>query len=366
MQVVATMLVGPGTEELIREALVSVAGLYDSLCVIDTRPDSHESDLEEIVAMLGKAGPTVFFLERFDWRNDFSAARNFALDCATKCGGTHALTIDTDERLSVDRDEWARCVAVNEAADLFELRSSDHSYAKERLIRLGSFPEWIGPTHERLQFHRDKLGKEQVGIAMLPGSFSEPQKTPEQLKHKFERDVSVLLGWLQEQPNRATSRWYRYLGESYFGLEQFEKAYECFYRAAHDDRGSREERAWACFRSGECNVLLGRYREAVESGAWTLALHAGLAREAGYVAAWACAMQNEAEQALYWALMGINCPPTSARRGSVHPGALTNCWRIVARCAQALGYVKLLDEAQNQLGIANAANITLPDPAPDR
>ena len=75
-------------EESLPRALGSVAGLVDEVVVVDTGSKDKTRDVAR------EMGANVY---DFQWQDDFSAARNFAMDKAT---GDYVFFLDADERLS--------------------------------------------------------------------------------------------------------------------------------------------------------------------------------------------------------------------------------------------------------------------------
>ncbi len=80
----------------IDDCLKSLTGVVDEIVVVDT--GSTDDTVE-------KARHFPVNLHTFKWRNDFSAARNYAIDQAS---GDWILYIDADERLEVPDP---RCLA---------------------------------------------------------------------------------------------------------------------------------------------------------------------------------------------------------------------------------------------------------------
>ena len=75
-------------EEALPRALNSVSGLVDEVVVVDA---GSEDDTKRVAADMGA------LVHDFPWTDDFSAARNFAMDKAT---GDYVFFLDADERLS--------------------------------------------------------------------------------------------------------------------------------------------------------------------------------------------------------------------------------------------------------------------------
>jgi glycosyltransferase involved in cell wall biosynthesis len=141
--IVSTTLTGSNSD-IIGDALASVLQQVDRCIVIDT---GAKDDTIDIARRL--AGDKLL-LREFPWKDDFAAARNFALEAAAEAGATWAVTLDTDERLLFDRDfDLARALARTQA-QVCMVVDDVGSYSKERIVRLPAKVRWEGPTHECL------------------------------------------------------------------------------------------------------------------------------------------------------------------------------------------------------------------------
>lgn len=88
MPVLTLCMIVKNEEKYLRECLKSVDGIADEIVIVDT--GSSDRTLE----IAGEFGAKIY---HFEWVNDFSAARNFALSKST---GRWILYLDADERLS--------------------------------------------------------------------------------------------------------------------------------------------------------------------------------------------------------------------------------------------------------------------------
>jgi len=208
MKLISTTLAG-NNQDIVADALKSVVDWVDGCLVIDTGSD--DDTLKTACAVAGRK----FYTRKFTWTGDFSQARNFALESVQELGGDWAITLDTDERIHLNGDD-VRSILEDTTAGALMMRHQSGAYVKERCIRLPSVERWAGPVHE--SFAAYKVGSEVLGRAY----FTELQKTPAQLKNKFERDAAILEGYTKAYPSNP--RWFYYLGESYKNLGQLTNA----------------------------------------------------------------------------------------------------------------------------------------------
>jgi len=287
VKIASTTLTG-NSAGVIGEALESVVSWVDCCLIIDTGIS------DETLLVAERVAGAKCVVRRFPWSNDFSAARNFALDAAHELGANWAITVDTDERIQHNGEDLR--AAMQDASDgVLMLYDEARSYAKERCFRLPALARFEGPTHE--SFPGYKVGARTLERA----TFHELGKSPEALRHKFERDVEILKKHTRAHPNDP--RWFYYLGDSLKNLGSLPEAISA-YEQCTALRGWNEESAWACYRAAECLCQLKRFADAIERCAIGLSRHAGIA-ELPWLAAFAAFQLQDHAQAVYWARLSI-------------------------------------------------------------
>jgi tetratricopeptide (TPR) repeat protein len=286
---IVSMTLAGNSREIIGDALRSVVDWVDSCLVIDT---GISDDTLEIAREI--AGDKLI-VRQFPWQDDFSAARNFALAAAAETGAEWAVTLDTDERLDPGNLD-VRAELAKTQVDALHIQFVGGSYGKERFFRLPARGLYVGPTHEAF-VQRGGNGTDTLA-GML---FDELGKTPEQYRHKAERDAKILLRHTKHHPDDP--RWFYYLGDTLAGLGMHEEAVGAFLKCAGLN-GWDEEGAWAMYRAAESLLKIDRPAEAIEACATGMAKHAGLA-ELSWLAAYASWQANRAAQAVYWARHAI-------------------------------------------------------------
>lgn len=293
MKLVSTTLAGPGASAVIGDALRSVVDWVDTCAVICTSDDADDARATLRAAREVAAGQLLIVV--WPWQNDFAAARNYALDVAAEDAAGEAdrwaLTLDADERIVVAPGFDVRAFLGASKLGAFLCADIGGTYSKQRFIRVPCKTRWICRTHEAFPPH-------ELGQAHLPEvTFGELDKTPAQLRAKFERDAAILREDIVRTP--GDPRLHYYLGASLHGLDDKPGAVAAFRACAKLD-GWPEESAWACYRAAEILCELGRYDEAVDACAGGLSRHAGIA-ELCWLAGVASYRAGRAEQAVYWA-----------------------------------------------------------------
>jgi len=342
--IVSTTLAG-SNQDIIGDALRSVVDWVDRVLVIDTGIGDESLEIARRIA------GDKLLVRQFPWRNDFAAARNFALAAAAETGAVWAVNLDTDERINIGDVDILAALAATTATSL-HVKHVNATYGKERFFRLPVQGEYIGPTHEA--FIRNG-GESETLAGVL---FDELGKTHEQYRQKAERDIAILTRHTLENPNDP--RWFYYLGDSYSGLGRNEEAIAAF-RTCASLNGWDEEGGWAMYRAAECLLKLDRPVEAVEACAVGMAKHAGQA-ELPWLAGFASWQAGRPAQAIYWSRQAIAMGHFTGYGASVprigfrHPPALWEGPYDVLRFAlRAIGDEEGADDAERLFHEAKAA-----------
>jgi len=287
--IVSTTLTASNAD-IIGDALTSVAGQVDRCLVIDT--GARDDTLEVARRVAGDK----LLVREFPWRNDFAAARNFALEAAQQAGATWAVTVDTDERLLFDAGFDLRQALAATQANVLLVNDEGGYYGKERIVRLPTKARWVGPTHEALGGQREGESETLAGVrfASCPRT-----RTP--------CTASSSATWPSCASTRGSNakepRWHYYLGASYQDLGQYAAAIDA-YRACAALGGWAEEGAWACYRAAECCCSLQRWTEAIEFCARGLAIRPATA-ELAWLAGFAAYKARRYEDAIAWSNMAV-------------------------------------------------------------
>lgn len=202
MRVTAVLIVRDESA-FISDCLASLEGIVDEIVVVDT--GSTDDTIE-------KASRFPVKLHRFEWRHDFSAARNFALEQAT---GDWILYIDADERLEVpDLALWREAIRDRSKAGWklrFYPRVGWTPYYELRLFRNDPRIRFRGVIHERVHETINlvcRSDRREIGacdIALHHIGYEGGQH------HKISRNVPLLRESLAKDPTRVYCWWH--LGE---------------------------------------------------------------------------------------------------------------------------------------------------------
>ena len=143
-------------EKHLARCLSSVQNVVDEIVVVDT--GSSDKTIEIAESFSAK-------IFHFDWVNDFSAARNFAL---SKCTGKWILYLDADEELNPDSmEEVIRYKSHKPAGVYCTVKSLGSASANgsvmkyPRLFANVSGVEFIGKVHEQIS---DSLSKNKIPL----------------------------------------------------------------------------------------------------------------------------------------------------------------------------------------------------------
>ena len=344
--IVSTTLTASNAD-VIAEALASALPLVDRCLVIDT------GARDDTLAVARQVAGERLLVREFAWRNDFAAARNFALEAAAAAGAQWAVTLDTDERLLADAGFDLHRALAGTRAGVLLVAEEGGTYAKERIIRLPATVRWNGPTHEALGGQREGDGELLEGLR-----FRELAKDAAALRRKCERDVAILRKYTRQHAREP--RWHYYLGASHQDLGEYAAAIEAFRHCASLG-GWPEEGAWACYRAAECCCALERWGEAIEFCARGLAIRPATA-ELAWLAGFAAYRAKRYEDAIAWSNMAVvnglhdGAGASFPRKGFRHPPALhEGPYDVLRWTFTALGDTAAAAEAAREFEAARRA-----------
>jgi tetratricopeptide (TPR) repeat protein len=216
-KVFSTTLTG-NNEAGIARVLSAAAPLVKKCILIDT------GITDATIKAAKDAVGAKLIVREFPWRNDFAAARNFALAEAEQLGADWALTVDSDELLLPRPDFSLQRALSDDDCKVLYAKNAPGFYEKERAIKLRHGIHWIGLTHEYLTGFEPHEARLTLNLV-----FDEPVKDMATLKRKNERDIPLLKQMLWREPKNP--RWPFYLGTTHANMGEHEIAISYFNQA---------------------------------------------------------------------------------------------------------------------------------------
>lgn len=225
-------------EVFLEDCLRSVEDVVDEIVIVDT--GSTDKSLE----IAKKYNARIF---NFEWIDDFSAARNYALQNST---GDWILYLDADERLSPDSKSIIReltdenkNIGINcTVSSIDEKGGTPSTMNYVRLFRNVPDVKFEGKVHEQIEASLKRSNCEiinsEIEIIHLGYNISS-----DELQVKARRNLELLLKDFKETPNGYKAF---HIGQSYVTLNEFENSIEFFLVAAEDKFLEKNHRAHAC------------------------------------------------------------------------------------------------------------------------
>jgi glycosyltransferase involved in cell wall biosynthesis len=235
MTLLSLAMIVKNEEFYLKDCLESVKGIADEIVIADT--GSNDNTLK----IAREYNAKIF---SFDWINDFSAARNFAL---SKCTGDWILYLDADERLSknsvdeikelINRKEYlaVKCLVKSIDSDY----GRDNSMIFPRLFRSNPNLEFTGRVHEQIDSSLKKLNYVIMdsGIEIIHLGYN---VFGEIKRAKANRNLNLLL----EEYNSNKSSYAAFqLAQTYNILEEYDEAYSYALASINDQTLDKTHRA---------------------------------------------------------------------------------------------------------------------------
>ncbi len=226
-ETVSLCLIVKNEAPVLRDCLNSVGHLVAEMIVVDTGSSDNTRE------MAAAAGARIF---DWEWRDDFAAARNFALDQAT---GTWLLVLDADEMLSpIPAEDFRALLAPPEVEGYYLTifsRLADGTEAVDEVVRLfRNKPDYrfAGIIHEQvagsiLRGTHGSVLRHAPAILHITHHGYLPEALERQ--HKSSRNIALIERALRCDPHQPFLLYS--LGLEYFQMQQPEKGIPLLERA---------------------------------------------------------------------------------------------------------------------------------------
>ncbi len=213
-------------EKYLADCLKSVKDVVDEIVIVDT--GSNDLTIE-----IAKKFNAKIYL--YKWENDFSAARNFALEKST---GNWILYLDADERLSASSINLIKKLtkAPGEKGYYCTIQNTDDVRNRPSVMKyVRLFPRsekirFTGKIHEQIEQsilnNNYRLENSDVEIIHIGYNIS-----GDDLKYKAKRNLDILLKEFKENPSSYIA--YQ-LGQTYGILDEQVKASDYFIQSVED------------------------------------------------------------------------------------------------------------------------------------
>jgi len=209
-------------EKFLAGCLESVKNIVDEIIIVDT------GSTDKTIEIANSYNAKVY---HFEWKNDFSLARNESIKHAT---GDWILILDADERLNPGQEaKIKKYLNLNFDGLYVRIISTDKNgelYVTEypRLFRKIDGVKFERKIHEQISSSILKLGGKlaKTDITITHLGYSQDDET---MRKKYERNLRILLEELEENPDDAHTCYHigitkTLIGEQEEGIKYLKKA----------------------------------------------------------------------------------------------------------------------------------------------
>ncbi len=211
-------------EKNIERWLAGVRSFADEIIIIDT------GSTDNTVALV-KAGRAV--VKHFPWRNDFSAAKNFAIEQAH---GDWIVMLDADEYFDENSQKKMRQIigkfhkqkqVVGLITPFLNIDVNHDNKILSKAWQLRIFrrkPGWrfVGRVHETLLNANKQVGKRDF-VVTEDLQFIHTGYSIDNMEEKYQRNLQILQAEIKKQGG-ITPRQFAYLQDCYMGLKDYPNA----------------------------------------------------------------------------------------------------------------------------------------------
>ncbi|SCM83663.1 conserved hypothetical protein [uncultured Sporomusa sp.] len=218
---ISACMIAKNEEKVIARCIESYREAVDEIIVVDT------GSTDQTVAIAKSLGAKVFY---FQWIDDFSAAKNYAL---SKAKGDWIVFLDADEYFAngtgsnirpflkkLDKDFGGVACRMHNFNEVSGKITSEITHI--RIFKNAKHLRYINPIHEKLNYRRQGA-KLQVYVADRQELIIHHTGYSTNIsKEKAERNLALLLKQL-DGDTAAKPEYYYYIADTYFALEEYDK-----------------------------------------------------------------------------------------------------------------------------------------------
>jgi glycosyltransferase involved in cell wall biosynthesis len=218
---ISACIITKNEEKNIGTCLESMKNIVDEIILVDT------GSVDQTLEIAKSYGVKIF---SYNWRNDFAAAKNYAI---SKASGDWIIFLDADEYFPVDSVEMVKayiknmdrnkkchaiCVKINNI-DTDRNNISISSFTTVRIFRNLPNLRYKESIHEELYNTQGQINffMRENEIEVYHTGYS-----TNIVKKKLQRNLDIILHDMDKEGDQT--KYYRYLCDCYHGLGEYEKA----------------------------------------------------------------------------------------------------------------------------------------------
>jgi glycosyltransferase involved in cell wall biosynthesis len=294
LHTISLCMIVKNEEEVLERCLESVASFCDEIIIVDTGSTDRTKEI---------AAKYTNNIVDFDWVYDFSAARNYAFNHATK---DFILWLDADdillsedqqkfELLKQELTEDIDAVSMLYNLSLNDLGEPTFQFRRNRLVKRARNFQWVGAVHEYLEVSGKTLHSD---ISITHGSVKKKSIDAERNLTIYERLLS--------QGKIFTPRELFYYANELKDNMQYKKAVDYYQKFLAEEKGWVEDKIVACYNLSHCHEMLGEHKTANQ--ALLFVLNYSEPRPEFCCKFGKTLMnKNQFQTAIYWFLQALEC-----------------------------------------------------------
>lgn len=210
------------SETTIRQSINCALKFCDEIIIVDT--GSNDNTINEVMSCKSDK----IRIENFKWVDDFSKARNYAMQFAT-CD--YILVVDSDEmlnRLEIKEEaDYYMAGIVNKRKDAFIGKEIFITNYNPRLFKRELNPFYEGLLHENVSTWRSDKKQGLANIEFVHVGYDDEKV----FSKKIERNLAIALKQMEEQPNNLNNAYN--LFKLYYEIKDYSTALDYAFMALH-------------------------------------------------------------------------------------------------------------------------------------